>query len=263
MKILKLRNELLRIGRKIIPKPIFEFFQPAYHFLLAFMGALIYRFPSRKITVIGVTGTKGKTTACNMIAHMLQATGHKTGMTTTVNFRIGDKVWTNEAKQTMLGRFQLQKMLRRMVDAGCEYAVVETSSEGVLQFRHRFVDYDVAVFLNLSPEHLDRHKGFENYRAAKLKLFRRLSKKKSGIGVYNLDDEHVARFVGIPQHAQYGYTLSHDQVLRYERLRHVVEMADLQLSPAGSTFSVDNINFSLMLAGGFNVSNAGAAICVG
>ena len=262
-KIITLRNELLRTGRNVIPKPIFEFFQPAYHFMLALAGALVYRFPSRNMIVIGVTGTKGKTTACNLIAHMLQETGHKTGMTTTVNFRIGDKVWQNEAKQTMLGRFQLQKMLRRMANEGCEYAVVETSSEGIMQFRHTFVDYDVTVFLNLSPEHLDRHKGFDNYRAAKLKLFRKLSKNKKGIGVYNLDDEQVNHFLDIPQYTQYGYTLSHDLAHHYDRLRRVVELKNIQLSGNGSKFDIRGDHFTLPLVGRFNVENAGAAICVG
>jgi UDP-N-acetylmuramoyl-L-alanyl-D-glutamate--2,6-diaminopimelate ligase len=262
-KILKLRNELLRIGRIIIPKPVFEFFQPAYHFLLAFAGALIYRFPSRNMIVIGVTGTKGKTTTCNLIAHMLQAAGRKTGMTTTVNFRIGEKVWMNEAKQTMLGRFQLQKLLRQMADAGCEYAVVETSSEGIAQFRHTFVDYDVAVFLNLSPEHLDRHKGFENYRDAKLKLFKKLLRKKKGIGIYNLDDKHVNHFLDVPQYMQYGYTLSHELAHHYARLRRIVEIKNIRLSGNGSEFDVKDIHFTLPLIGEFNVQNAGAAICVG
>ncbi len=262
-KILRLRNELLRIGRTLIPKPIFEFFQPAYHFMLALTGALVYRFPSRGMIVIGVTGTKGKTTACNLIAHMLQEAGHKTGMTTTVNFRIGDNVWQNEAKQTMLGRFQLQKMLRRMANEGCEYAVVETSSEGIMQFRHTFVDYDVTVFLNLSPEHLDRHKGFDNYRAAKLKLFRKLSKNEKGIGVYNLDDEQVNHFLDIPQYTQYGYTLSHELVHHYERLHRIVEIKNLQLGGNGSEFDVRNDHFTLPLVGRFNIENAGAAICVG
>lgn len=262
-KILQLRNEALRIGRRIIPQPVFEFLQPAYHFLLAFAGALLYRFPSRKMTVIGVTGTKGKTTACNMIAHMLQESGQKTGMTTTVNFRIGEKVWRNEAKQTMLGRFQLQKMLRRMADAGCVYAVVETSSEGIMQFRHTFVDYDVSVFLNLSPEHLDRHKGFENYRAAKMKLFKKLSRKKKGIGVYNLDDENAVHFLGIPQEVQYGYTLSHDGAHAHGRLQRVVELKNVALHAAGSEFTIRDERFTLPLIGEFNVQNAGAAICVG
>ncbi|EKD23944.1 MAG: hypothetical protein ACD_81C00139G0005 [uncultured bacterium] len=255
-------EKLFKWGRKIIPKSIFEFFQPAYHFLLAFAGAALYWFPSRKMTVIGVTGTKGKTTACNMIAHVLQEAGHKTGMTTTVNFRIGEKVWTNEAKQTMLGRFQLQKMLRRMVEAGCEYAVVETSSEGIMQFRHTFVDYDIAVFLNLSPEHLDRHKGFENYRAAKMKLFKKIANKGTGIGIFNLDDEHVEHFIGISQAAQYGYTVSHKKAHDADAVRRIVELKNIQLSGAGSEFDVNDEHFILPLVGAFNVQNAGAVICV-
>ncbi len=251
------------MGRKAIPKPVFEFFQPAYHFLLALTGAMVYRFPSREMKVVGVTGTKGKTTACNMIAHMLEESGHRTGMTTTVNFRIGEKIWTNEAKQTMLGRFQLQRMLRRMADAGCEYAVVETSSEGIMQFRHTFVDYDIAVFLNLSPEHLDRHKGFKNYREAKLKLFRKLSRKKKGVGIYNLDDENVNHFLDIPQYEQYGYTLSHETAHHYERIGRIVEIKNVQLQATGSKFDVKDMHFALPLIGEFNVSNAGAAICVG
>lgn len=257
-----MKNKLLRIGRRIIPKTLFALLQPAYHFLLAFAGAVFYRFPSRTMTVIGVTGTKGKTTTCNMIAHVLQEAGHKTGMTTTVNFRIGEKVWENNEKQTMLGRFQLQKMLRRMADAGCAYAVVETSSEGIMQFRHTFVDYDVSVFLNLSPEHLDRHKGFENYRAAKMKLFKKLARKKNGVGVFNLDDENIAHFIGIPQGAQYGYTLSHEQAHEYSKGRQIIELKDVRLSEKGSTFDVRDVRFTIPLLGDFNAQNAGAALCV-
>ena len=146
----------LRIIEKLIPRPIFEFFQPAYHYLLAFSAALFYGFPSRQIIVIGVTGTKGKTTTCNLIHHILNSSGYKTGLSTTINFKIGDEEWKNDLKQTMPGRFYLQKLLSRMVKAGCQYAVIETSSEGIVQYRHRFIDYDAAVFLNLSPEHLER-----------------------------------------------------------------------------------------------------------
>lgn len=257
-----IKEDILRAVRKCIPRSAFELLQPAYHFMLAFAGALVYRFPSRGMVVIGVTGTKGKTTACNMIAHVLQEAGHKTGMTTTVNFRIGDRVWRNEAKQTMLGRFQLQKMLRRMADAGCEYAVVETSSEGILQFRHTFVDYDVSVFLNLSPEHLDRHKGFENYRAAKMKLFKKLSRKENGIGVFNLDDENIGHFLAIPQRVKYGYTLSHEQASTYGDPHRVVELQNVRLHASGSEFEAQGERFVLPLVGEFNVQNAGAAICV-
>lgn len=181
--------------KKLLKKLIPDFIFSIYHWKLAFFGALIYGFPSRKLKVIGVTGTKGKTTTCNLLAQILQEAGFKTGMATTVNFRIGEREWINEYKQTMLGRFRLQKLLRQMVREGCRYAVIETSSEGILQYRHRFVDYSVAVFTNLSPEHIERHGSFENYRAAKLKLFEKVARKKDGVGVYNLDDPSVKYFL--------------------------------------------------------------------
>ncbi len=179
-----------------------------YHFCLAFFGALIYGFPSRKLIVIGVTGTKGKTTTCNLIAQILQGAGFKTGMATTVNFRIGEREWLNEYKQTMLGRFKLQKLLRQMVREGCRYAVIETSSEGILQHRHRGIDYSVAVFTNLSPEHIERHGSFEKYREAKMKLFEVVARKKDGVGVYNLDDDNVGFFLEVPIAKRLGYFLN-------------------------------------------------------
>ena len=142
-----------------------------YHYFLALAAAWWNGFPSRNMTVIGVTGTKGKTTTSNLAAQLLQYTGRKTGIETTLNFRIGEKEWVNETKQTMLGRFALQELVRQMVADSCRFAVIETSSEGVMQFRHRFIDYDVAVFTNISPEHIERHGSFENYRDAKLALF--------------------------------------------------------------------------------------------
>jgi len=193
--------------KKILKKIIPNFLLSRYHWKLAFLGALIYGFPSRKLKVIGVTGTKGKTTTCNLIAQILQGAGYKTGMATTVNFRIGEKEWINEYKQTMLGRFRLQKLLRQMVREGCQYAVIETSSEGILQHRHRFIDYSVAVFTNLSPEHIERHGSFENYREAKLGLFKKVARKKDGIGVYNLDDENVEHFLKPNIKNKFGYGL--------------------------------------------------------
>lgn len=251
--------DLFRLGRKVIPKPIFEFFQPAYHYLLALSGAVIYGFPSKSMTVIGVTGTKGKTTTSNLIAHVLNASGRKTGLATTVNFKIGDKEWMNEYKQTMVGRFRLQCLLWQMKQAGCEYAVVETSSEGILQYRHRFIDYDVAVFTNLSPEHIERHKGFENYREAKIKLFQKIAKKNNAIGIYNLDDEHVAHFIKPGSFKKIGYTLSDGENKKVDR---VVRVGDVRLSAGGSAFVADGMRYEAPLIGEFNVRNAAAAICV-
>lgn len=253
----------------------------AYHYILAFLGALFYGFPSRRMVVIGVTGTKGKTTTCNLIAQILNRAGHTTGMVTTVNIRIGDKEFPNTTRQTMLGRFELQRLLKQMADAGCTHAVIETSSEGILQYRHRFIDYRVAVFLNLMPEHLDRHGGPENYRKAKLKLFEQVARRKDGIGVYNLDDENAEFFLAprIPQ--QYGYTLPGDDsprpsfspppsppspvspsfFHRFSTLKRF-PITNVMLENRGARFVFDNERFETSLIGTFNVYNAAAAITI-
>lgn len=272
-------EQVLRIIKKIIPQPIFDFFQPAYHLLLGYLGALIYGFPSEKLIVIGVTGTKGKTTTCNLIAQILNFSGLKTGMATTVNFRIGNEEWINTSKQTMLGRFQLQKLISEMVKNGCKYAVIETSSEGILQYRHRFIDYDIAVFTNLSPEHIERHGSFENYRIAKIKLFEQVAKKLNGVGIYNLDDENVGCFLKPKIAKQYVYTLKLKKEIG--QIKNLYRISDVKSTASGSSFSVSGtsdvpnidakkfrtsdvqkLKLEMPLIGEFNVYNAGAAICV-
>ena len=151
---------ILSMGKKYIPKPIFHALQPAWHWSLAFLGALVYRFPAHKLTVIGITGTKGKTTTCILLAHVFEAAGYKVGMTTTALFRIAGREWLNDTKQTMQGRFGMQKLLRQMVREGCTVAIVETSSEAIKQFRHKWITYQTAVFTNLSPEHIESHGSF-------------------------------------------------------------------------------------------------------
>lgn len=146
-----------------------------YHKTLARLAAWQYHYPSSKLIVIGVTGTKGKSSTCNIIWHLLTAAGYTVGMATTANFRIGDKEWLNATKMTMVGRTQLQKLLADMVQAGCQYAVIETSSEGIKQWRHFGIQYDVCVWTNLFPEHIDSHGSFAAYKQAKLSLFQHLS----------------------------------------------------------------------------------------
>lgn len=169
---------------------------------MSFLGALYYGNPSEKIIVIGVTGTNGKTTTVNFISQYLESQSQKTGLASTVNFKVDKKEWLNDKKMTMLGRFQTQKLLRDMVQAGCAYAVIETSSQGVEQFRHVNINYDLLVFTNLTPEHIEAHGGFENYRDAKEKLFSHLSKcKKKNINgrviekiiISNADDSETER----------------------------------------------------------------------
>ncbi|MBI4837310.1 MAG: UDP-N-acetylmuramoyl-L-alanyl-D-glutamate--2,6-diaminopimelate ligase [Candidatus Portnoybacteria bacterium] len=249
--------------KSFIKKFIPEWFIGWYHLALAYLGASIYRFPSGKLIVIGVTGTKGKTTTCNLIAQILNYCGLKTGMATTVNFRIGNEEWINEYKQTMLGRFKLQKLLRRMVKADCKYAVIETSSEGILQHRHRLINYRIAVFTNLSFEHIERHGSFENYRATKLKLFEKVAQRKDGIGVYNLDDENVERFLAVPIRRRYGYCAEcRTSGYRVAMLENKHRIYDIKVLSGKTIFVFDGEKFELPLIGEFNVHNAAAAICV-
>jgi UDP-N-acetylmuramoyl-L-alanyl-D-glutamate--2,6-diaminopimelate ligase len=256
-----------KILKKFIQKFIPVFLISWYHFCLAYLGAFAYGFPSKKLIVIGVTGTKGKTTTCNLIAQILNKCGYKTGMASTVNFRIGEREWINETKQTMLGRFKLQKLLRKMVNEGCKYAVLETSSEGILQYRHRGINYNIAVFTNLTPEHIERHGGFENYRRAKLELFKRIAKKKDEIAIINLDDENAEYFLDIPVSKKYGYC--HQCKFfgyRLAMLENKYQISNIKLSPAGAEFEINFSGkaekFKIPLIGEFNVYNAMAAICV-
>ncbi|MDP3995359.1 MAG: UDP-N-acetylmuramyl-tripeptide synthetase, partial [bacterium] len=159
-----------RAIKAITPKLLLS----AYHKTLAILANIMYGFPSRKMIVIGITGTKGKSSTAIMITRILEEAGHTVGATNTVFFKIADKEWPNTKKQGMLGRFQLQKMLRHMVRKKCTHAVIEVTSEGIAQHRHWGIAFDVCVFTNLSPEHIQSHGSYDNYRAAKQVIFKQL-----------------------------------------------------------------------------------------
>ncbi len=254
--------------RKFTPEVLLSF----YHFLWAFLGAVRYNFPSRKLTVIGVTGTNGKTSVCNMIHSLLTEAGFKTGMATTANFKIGEKEWVNDKKQTMLGRTALQGLLKKMVREKCKYAVIETSSEGILQHRQKFIDYDIAVFTNLTPEHLEHHGGFANYRAAKGKLFQRTK----GVHIINGNDENAEYFLGFGARRKFIYgfekeignwklEIRRDKGNREDRGKVICNY--YRLLPSGSTFVIfynnQEIKFETQLLGKHNIANLLAVICLG
>ena len=162
-----------------------------YHFLWALGGAVFYGFPSRKIFVLGVTGTKGKTTTLELINAILETAGKKTALLSSIRIKIGVESRKNLLGNSMPGRAFIQKFLRQAVRSGCQYALIEVTSQGVLQYRHRFIKWDAALFTNLKPEHLEAHGGFENYREAKLKFFRYVKNKLFFI---NQDDENARYF---------------------------------------------------------------------
>jgi UDP-N-acetylmuramoyl-L-alanyl-D-glutamate--2,6-diaminopimelate ligase len=194
-------EKLLRTTEKLIPKKLYTFGQPVYHYLLSLVGAVKYGFPSKELTVIGITGTKGKTTTTELVASILQATGEKVAMANSIHFVINDEDERNMYKMSMPGRFFMQHFLRRAVTKGCKYAVVEITSEGAKQFRHKWIYLDAFIFTNLAPEHIESHGSYENYRAAKVSITETLNPKKTAkktILIANGDDEEVEAFTSQP-----------------------------------------------------------------
>jgi UDP-N-acetylmuramoyl-L-alanyl-D-glutamate--2,6-diaminopimelate ligase len=261
--------------KKTIRSLLPEWLLQLYHYTLARLAAVVYGHPSDELIVIGVTGTNGKSTTVNFIGRMLEEVGETVGWTTTANFKVADKEWQNDKKMTMLGRFQTQKMLSDMVEAGCRYAIVETSSQGIAQFRHIAINYDVAVFTNLTPEHIEAHGGFENYKKAKGKLFAHTANGKPKhfdgvevpkVSVINIDDEHAPYFLSFPVDKKIGYGLDMGEereplpsrILREQF--HPIVAKDLDFQADGTEFSVNGVHMQLSQAGHFNAYNAMAAV---
>jgi UDP-N-acetylmuramoyl-L-alanyl-D-glutamate--2,6-diaminopimelate ligase len=160
-----------------------------YHLFLAFLGNIFFWFPSRKLFVVGVTGTKGKSTVIELMNAIFEEAGKRTALISSVRRKICDRSWPNLYNNTMPGRFVLQKFLREAVRSHCEYAFIEVTSEGVRQHRHRYIDWNAAAFLNLTPEHIESHGSFENYREAKLDFFRSLALSKKNPKYFLINEE--------------------------------------------------------------------------
>ena len=190
-------EKILRKIERAIPKKLYHFLQPYYHLLLAIIGTTIYLNPSRRLYVIAVTGTKGKSSTVEFINAVLEASGKKTALLSTIRFKVGEHSRPNKYKMTMPGRFFTQEFLHEASDAKCKYAIIEMTSEGARFFRHVGVELDALVFTNLSPEHIESHGSFAKYKKAKLRLANHLAKSKKlfRLSIANLDNEHAPAFL--------------------------------------------------------------------
>ncbi len=168
-----------------------------YHKLCAWWGRITNGNPSGKLFVIGVTGTKGKSMTCELINTVLSEAGEKTAILSSVNERIGKEEKKNKSGNTMPGRGYIQGFLARAAKAGAKYAIIEVTSQGVVQHRHEYIDWDAGVFINIHPEHIESHGSFEKYREAKLDFFRYISKspKKRKMFFINKEDPSADLFV--------------------------------------------------------------------
>jgi len=249
--------------KDLIRKTTPSFLIGYYHLTLAFLGAVIYGFPSKKLIIVGVTGTNGKTTVVEMITYILEEAGFKTALSSSIRFKIGSEEWPNTLKMTMPGRLKIQKFLRQAVNAGCKYAVLEVTSEGIKQYRHKFIDFDAAVFTNITPEHIERHGGFEAYKKAKGKLFQSLGEgsKKKTTCIVNLDDPNADYFLQFPAKEKFGYRIKDEYFKSFQG--RIVEAKNYNLMNNGLKFTVEEKEINLNLLGKFNIYNSLAAISFG
>ena len=241
--------------RSCLPKKLFKVLQPYYHGALAVAASYYYGRPGRGMTVIGVTGTAGKSSTVRMLAQILNRSQRVCGFITTISFHDGRTERLNRHGLSMPGGPLLQKQLQAMKANGCQYAIVECTSEGLAQNRHLGIPFSLALFTNLHPAHVEAHGSFEKYKQAKGKLFARLVGKDTAI-VANLDDAQAEYFLQFPAAHKVGIT--RDAAKKFYQLEKVLVLTDVQ---AGEKleFALEHTAFVLPLAGEFNAYNASLA----
>jgi len=230
---------------------------------LTWLAAAFFGFPGRKMTVIGVTGTDGKTTTCNLIYQILQKAGYRTGLISTVNAIIGNEVLDTGFHVTTPDAQDVQSYLAKMAGAGLTHAVLETTSHGWAQHRVDACEFDIGVVTNITHEHLDQHGSFENYRAAKARLFQSLEKtlpKPQGnprLAILNKDDSSYEYLSNLITGPKTSYGLGPGASIRAEKVLY---------QPTGIRFDAVGEGFRFPvtspLIGSFNVSNCLAALAV-
>lgn len=240
-------EKFLKKIKSFIPRRLFLVMQPLYHYLLAFIGAIRYGFPSHNIYVVGITGTKGKTTVTELTTTILEEAGFNVALVNTNRFKIAEHSEINMTKRSMLGRTLLQQFLRKAINAGCTYAVIEMTSEGAKQFRHKFIDLDALIFTNLSPEHIQSHGSYEKYIDAKVSLARALERgdARKHIIVANHDDAEGEKFLSVNIGTKCTYGLDNAR--------------PFSTSTEGAEMTWRGNLIKLQIPGEFNILNALAA----
>jgi UDP-N-acetylmuramoyl-L-alanyl-D-glutamate--2,6-diaminopimelate ligase len=239
-----------KLMRQIFPQRVRNY----YHLAMAILAAKLNGSPAKKLRVIGITGTNGKTTTAYMVASILESAGRKVGMTTTVSFKIGDQIVENNLKMTTVSPFLLQKLLKQMVTAGCEDVVLEVTSIALEQHRLWGIPFHAVVFTNLTHDHLDYHGNMTAYRQAKEKLF----ENRPALSVVNADDPAAETFLNYPANRTATYGIKNPATVTAKKL---------YAKPGGTDFVLlvgqRQATINLPLPGAFNVSNALAAASVG
>lgn len=242
--------------KKLIPTSLFRSIEPIGHLMEAVLMNVMYGFPARKLRVIGVTGTNGKTTTSFMIHRMLHEAGVKVALLTTVANGIGDDIVPQAEHITTAQASVLQRRFRDFTRAGVEWVVVETSSHALAQHRVWGVPYEIAVLTNITNDHLDYHRTFERYVEAKRQLFVLANRRGLRFGVVNAEDPSAQKMIDtVADSTTYGI---HKGDLR---------ATDISLGSSGSTYLArvenDTYDITVNIPGEFNVFNSLATVAVG
>ncbi len=244
---------------------------------LAWLSAAWYDFPSHDLVMIGVTGTDGKTSTSSILFSILKAGGYQVGLLSTIKAVIGDQEESLALHVTTPEAQEVQRHLRRMLDAGLTHCIVETTSHGLAQHRVSAIDFDIAVVTNITHEHLDYHGDYEHYAAAKARLFETLSydslqrqssskykQRLAKTAVLNIDDQSYRRLAAIPVQKRLTYGIQNPANLRAEEIQYSASETRFTLSINGISIPGENnlLTISSSLVGEFNVYNMLAAAAV-
>ena len=233
--------------KKLLEKlPFYNEMVLPYHFAQSVFATTKYHRPAKKLHVIGVTGTNGKTTTCFMIWNMLNKAGFKTGLMTTVAYGV-KKLQPELGHMTTVDAVTLNKRINEIKNEGAEYLVLEITSHALAEYRTLGIPIEIGVFTNLTHEHLDYHKTFVKYRDAKGKLF-----KKAKYSILNADDAATRVYKTLTKkYTTYGIKYGENKA------------KDIKLSVSGVKYSLGDINIETKIPGEFNVYNSMAAALVG
>lgn len=243
-----LLSKLIELLKAILPKSLVRPLLPFYHRVLSFVMALSYGFPAKKLTVIGVTGTKGKSSVSDMLYTVLKHAGYPVAVAGTIRFAINEDSEPNLFKMTMPGRGFVQAFLAKAVKKGAKYAVLEITSESTVQHRHRYLYQNALVFTNLQKEHVESHGSFENYANAKLRIGHELARspKRPRAIIPNGDDPRSAPYLALYVEEKRPFSFS--------------EAENVSLTPGRAAFTYKDVRFTLQLPGSFSIMNALAVI---
>jgi len=258
-----------KVLKKLLPKKI----KNLIHLFYAWYGSFKYSNPSEELLIIGVTGTTGKSSTIHFLRQMLESQGYIVGSLSTVDFYIAGEEKLNDQKMTMLGRMKIQEYLREMVSAKCDIAIVEVTSEGYLQHRHKFINYDMMILTGLYPEHIESHGGFENYKAAKLGIFdyavsqkQKIIKDKiiDKVAIVNGNNKYCKEFLkfNFDKKIVFG---SEDEKMFCKKTPvtdNKIFVSNSKATANGLNFTIGQREFSPKLFGEYNVMNILAGISV-